>query len=154
MINRLQTAPVPLQPPPFSPDSIPGARAPCRIIMPPLLQHLVHVFQSSQLRHHHRPDGSSDPAERHHIRVNALIVHHHKAPRIPSGRDHRRHQRGSCQVRQDCAHTGTTTANSSSSLLRQRLTESSISVDSIVDRDNLRRLRQRFCSSLSFAFTA
>ena len=119
--------------------------------MPPLLQHLVHIFNHDNCRIHHRSDGNGDPAERHHIRVNALIVHHHKSPEDPQWQRNHRHQRGT-QVEQEQRAHQYHHGKLFEQLVRQRFDRLLNQRGAIVDRNNLDALRQRFLQLAQFRF--
>ena len=61
--------------------------------MPPLLQHLMHIFNHYDCRIDHGSDGDRNSAKRHHIGADALIVHHDKCAEDPQRQRDHRHQR-------------------------------------------------------------
>ena len=60
-----------------------SGRLSIRVIVPPLLHHLVHILNHHNGRIHHRTDSNRNPAQRHDIGVDALVMHDDKRAEDP-----------------------------------------------------------------------
>ena len=63
-----------------------------RMLMVPLFQPFMRVFNHDDGRIHHRPDGNRDPPQRHNIGVQALEVHDNKGDAQAKRQRNNRHQ--------------------------------------------------------------